>query len=175
VLLPLAFLPPAAAVAVVGYAPSLASLVCAVAVAAVSFQSLKVIADALVGRNSPDEVRGRVFAIYDVLYNVAFVLAGLLMILLWQLGRERALALWLAVGFVGGWLGMAGRRGPGRSSPIAGHPRGAGTVCAAPSAPPPARQMGCVVQRSVCNAVVVIIFPRPDTLVRQRGSCSLPG
>ena len=163
VLLPVAFLPPAAAIAVVGYAPSLASLVCAVAVAAVSFQSLKVISDALVGRNSPDAVRGRVFAIYDVLYNVAFVLAGLLMIPFWQLGREQALASWLAVGFFGGWLVMArmtrawpfrldrGRHPHGRPGKRLGLRR---------AAPLPGRwwMRGAAL---LCGAVVVIVFPRP--------------
>jgi len=163
VLLPLAFLPPAAAVAVVGYAPSLASLVCAVAVAAVSFQSLKVISDALVGRNSPDAVRGRVFAIYDVLYNVAFVLAGLLMIPFWQLGREQALASWLAVGFFGGWLVMARmtRAWPFRLD-RGRHPHGrpGKRLRLRRAAPLPGRwwMRGAAL---LCGAVVVIVFPRP--------------
>jgi apolipoprotein N-acyltransferase len=165
VLLPLAFLPPAAAVAVVGYAPSLASLVAAIAVAAVSFQSLKVIADALVGRNSPDEVRGRVFAIYDVLYNVAFVLAGLLMIPFWQLGREQALAWWLAVGFFVGWLVMARmtRAWPFRLD--RGHHlhiRPGTWLRQGRDAPPPRpggwRMRGAAL---LCGAIVVIVFPRP--------------
>ena len=163
VLLPVAFLPPAAAVAVVGYAPSLASLVCAVAVAAVSFQSLKVISDALVGRNSPDAVRGRVFAIYDVLYNVAFVLAGLLMIPFWQLGREQALASWLAVGFFVGWLVMARmtRAWPFRLD-RGRHPHGrpGKRLRLRRAAPPPGRwwMRGAAL---LCGAVVVIVFPRP--------------
>ena len=163
VLLPVAFLPPAAAIAVVGYAPSLASLVCAVAVAAVSFQSLKVISDALVGRNSPDAVRGRVFAIYDVLYNVAFVLAGLLMIPIWQLGREQALASWLAVGFFGGWLVMARmtRAWPFRLD-RGHHPHGrpGKRLRLRRAAPLPGRwwMRGAAL---LCGAVVVIVFPRP--------------
>ena len=163
VLLPVAFLPPAAAIAVVGYAPSLASLVCAVAVAAVSFQSLKVISDALVGRNSPDAVRGRVFAIYDVLYNVAFVLAGLLMIPFWQLGREQALASWLAVGFFGGWLVMARmtRAWPFRLD-RGHHPHGrpGKRLRLRRAAPLPGRwwMRGAAL---LCGAVVVIVFPRP--------------
>jgi apolipoprotein N-acyltransferase len=164
VLLPLAFLPPAAAVAVVGYAPSLASLVCAVAVAAVSFQSLKVIADALVGRNSPDEVRGRVFAIYDVLYNVAFVLAGLLMIPLWQLGREQALAWWLASGFFVGWLVMARMTRAWPFRPGRGDPRrGPGSwLRLRRAAPPPVPGRWWMRGAAfLCGAVVVIVFPRP--------------
>jgi apolipoprotein N-acyltransferase len=103
-LLAVAFLPPAAATAVAGYAPTLAGLLVALGVSAVSFQCLKVLADALVGRASPDRLRGRVFAVYDVLYNVAFVLAGLLMVPFWHIGRERQVLWWLAVGFTAGWL-----------------------------------------------------------------------
>ncbi|MGZ4620666.1 MAG: apolipoprotein N-acyltransferase [Blastococcus sp.] len=105
--LPLAFLPPAAGCAVAGYEPSLAALLGAVAVTAVSFQCLKVLADALVGRASPDAIRGRVFSLYDVLYNVAFVLAGLLMVPLWRPGAERALLWWLGAAYLLGWLVLA--------------------------------------------------------------------
>lgn len=110
-LLPLAFLPPAVAALVAGYSPTLLGLLVTLAVAAVSFQCLKVLADALVGRATADTVRGRVFAAYDVLYNAAFVLAGLAMIPIWQVGQERALLWWLAAAFVAGWLTFAaGRR-----------------------------------------------------------------
>lgn len=103
-LLPLAFLPPAAAVYAGGLAPSLVVLVAGVGVTAMSFQLLKVLVDALVGRASPDQVRGRVFSVYDVLYNVAFVIAGLLMIPLWDSDRVRELLWWLAVAFLLAWL-----------------------------------------------------------------------
>ena len=103
-LLPLTFVPPAAVTAAVGYGPTLVGLVGGLAATAVSFQILKVLTDALVGNAAPDRLRGRVFAIYDVLYNMAFVLAGLLMIPLWRLNRERALLWWLAAAFAIGWL-----------------------------------------------------------------------
>jgi apolipoprotein N-acyltransferase len=106
-LLPVAFLPPAAAAVVVGYSPTLPGLLAALAVTAVSFQCLKVLTDALVGRATPDVLRGRVFAVYDVMYNVAFVLAGLAMIPLWQSGRERPLLWWLAAAFAACWLAFA--------------------------------------------------------------------
>ena len=67
-----------------------------------SFQLLKVLADAMVGGASPDAVRGRVFSLYDVLYNVAFVLAGLLMIPLWKPARDHVLLGALAVAFLAG-------------------------------------------------------------------------
>ena len=103
-LLPAAFLPPAAALYAGGLAPNLAVLLTGIAVTAFSFQLLKVLVDALVGRASPDAVRGRVFSVYDVLYNVAFVLAGLLMIPLWQPTEVRTLLWWLAAAFLLGWL-----------------------------------------------------------------------
>ncbi len=107
IVLPLAFLPPAAAAIVVGYAPTLPGLLAALAVTAVSFQCLKILTDALVGRAAPDRVRGRVFALYDVLYNLAFVCAGLAMVPLWQLGHERALLWWLGAAYAVGWLVFA--------------------------------------------------------------------
>lgn len=149
-LLPLAFLPPAAAAAVAGYAPTLVGLIVAVAVTAVSFQSLKVLTDALVGGRAPDPIRGRVFAIYDVLYNVAFVLAGLVMIPLWHLGRERPLLWWLAAAFGVGWLVMARMV---RAWPFVGARR--------PVAPPPGRwRMRCL--SLLAGAALVVVFPRPS-------------
>jgi apolipoprotein N-acyltransferase len=106
-LLPVAFLPPAAAAVVVGYAPTLAGLLVALAVTAVCFQCLKVLSDALVGRSAPDELRGRVFAVYDVLYNGAFVVAGLVMIPLWTAGHEGRLLWLLAATFTISWLLLA--------------------------------------------------------------------
>jgi apolipoprotein N-acyltransferase len=106
-ILPLTFVPPALAALVAGFAPNLATLLVALAVVALSFQCLKVLTDALVGRRTADAVRGRVFAAYDVLYNVAFVLAGLLMVPLWERGRERPLSWCLAAAFGVGWALLA--------------------------------------------------------------------
>ena len=103
-LLPVAFLPPAAALYAAGIAPTLLVLVAGIGVTALSFQLLKVLVDALVGGASSDVVRGRVFSVYDVLYNVSFVLAGLLMIPLWDPTRVRALLWWLAAAFLVGWV-----------------------------------------------------------------------
>ncbi|WP_181799098.1 apolipoprotein N-acyltransferase [Kitasatospora acidiphila] len=102
-LLPAAFLPAAAAAYVGGLFPSLWVLVACVAVAAFAFQVLKVCADALIGGATPDAARGRVFALYDLLYNLAFVFAGLAMVPWWHAGRERALLWWVAAGFTAGW------------------------------------------------------------------------
>jgi apolipoprotein N-acyltransferase len=103
-LLPLAFLPPAAALYAGGLAPNLIVLVTGLGLTAMSFQLLKVLVDALVGGASPDTVRGRVFSVYDVLYNVAFVLAGLLMVPLWDPNRVQPLLWWLAAAFFAAWL-----------------------------------------------------------------------
>ena len=119
VLVPAAFLPAAAAAYVGGLFPSLVVLVCCVSVVAFAFQILKISVDALVGGTAPDAVRGRVFAVYDVLYNVAFVVAGLAMVPLWRVGRERLLLWLISAGFVLGWvlvgvamLGWRWRRSP---------------------------------------------------------------
>lgn len=106
-LLAAAFLPAAAVAAVVGYSTGLAGLLTALAVTAASFQILKVVCDALVGRAAAEQLRGRIFAVYDVLYNVAFVVAGLVMIPLWGAGQVRALLWWLAAAYAAAWLAFA--------------------------------------------------------------------
>lgn len=146
-LLAVAFLPPAAAAAVVGYAPTLAGLLVTVAVTAVSFQCLKVLADALVGRATRDALRGRVFAVYDVLYNVAFVLAGLAMIPLWRPGHEGPVLWWLAAAFFAGWLVFA----PDMWSGLV-------RVLAAPRTP---RRWRWRAAGLVCGALPVLCFPQP--------------
>jgi hypothetical protein len=103
-LIPLAFLPPALAAALGAVIPTLGVLVVALAVTAAAFQVLKVLVDALVGANTADSVRGRVFAAYDALYNLAFVVAALLMVPLWSPGSERALLGGLGAAFVSGWM-----------------------------------------------------------------------
>ncbi len=103
-LLPLTFLPPALAALIGALAPNLPVLVAALGITAFAFQLLKVLSDALIGGAAPDAVRGRIFSVYDVLYNVAFVLAGLLMIPLWQPNRVRLLFAGVAVAFLAGGL-----------------------------------------------------------------------
>lgn len=61
------------------------------------FQILKLMVDSLLQEASPDQVRGRVFSIYDVRYSVAFVLAALVFIPIWELGRDSTL-LWVICG-----------------------------------------------------------------------------
>jgi MFS-type transporter involved in bile tolerance (Atg22 family) len=99
-LIPLTFLPPAAAVLLGAIFTNLVVMIGALGLTGFSFQLLKVLADAMVGGASPDGVRGRVFSIYDVLYNLAFVLAGLLMIPLWRASRAHVLLGGLALAFL---------------------------------------------------------------------------
>lgn len=131
-LLPVAFVPPAVATYVGGIAPSLVVLVAGLAVTAFSFQLLKVLVDAMVGGASPDAVRGRVFSVYDVLYNVAFVAAGLLMVPLWHPDRVRPLLWLIAAAFGVGWLIFARLLNTwpftGRSRALSAGPRLSGRV-----------------------------------------------
>ncbi len=106
-LIPLAFVPPAAAAAIAAVFPNLIVMNAALGLTGFSFQLLKVLADAMIGAAADDSVRGRVFALYDVLYNVAFVLAGLLMIPLWNADRVQLLLWLLAAAFLLGWLRFA--------------------------------------------------------------------
>jgi MFS family permease len=95
--------------------PALGVLVGGVALVAVAFQVLKIIVDALVQGATPDSLRGRVVSIYDMLYNVAFILAGLALVPLWQQGREQVLLGVLAAGFAVAGVVVA-RRMPGDRS-----------------------------------------------------------
>ena len=106
-LLPLSFFLAGMAAVVGGADPQLGVLVAGVGVAGFAFQLLKVLVDALLGRAAPDSVRGRVFAAYDVVYNLAFVLAGLALVPLWEAGREQALLWGLAAAFFVGGLAFA--------------------------------------------------------------------
>ncbi|MGB8649510.1 MAG: apolipoprotein N-acyltransferase [Mycobacteriales bacterium] len=148
-LLPVAFVPPAVAAYVGGVAPNLVVLVTGLAVTGLSFQLLKVLVDALVGGASPDAVRGRVFAVYDVLYNVAFVAAGLLMVPLWHPDRARALLWLIAAAFTGCWLVFARLLS---TWPFTGHP----------GARAPGRRPWGRVGALVTGGLPVLAFPSPS-------------
>jgi apolipoprotein N-acyltransferase len=145
-LLAIAFLPPAAAAYVAGTTPGLVVMVAALGVTGFSFQLLKVLVDALVGGASADQVRGRVFSIYDVVYNVAFVCAGLLMVPLWHPAEVRALLWGLAGAFLLGWLLFARL--------FHGWPFAAGHAIAAR----PGRRRGWLAALG-CGALPVLAFP----------------
>ncbi|MDH6135597.1 apolipoprotein N-acyltransferase [Kitasatospora sp. MAA4] len=149
-LVPAAFPPAAAAAYVGGLAPSLGVLIACVGAVSFAFAVLKVASDALIGGATPDAVRGRVFSIYDMLYNTAFALAGLAMVPWWHQGRERALLWWVAAAFAIGWLvATASARGVRLHRPGLRHrplwPRWRGRVCALPA-----------------GALPVLVFPAPS-------------
>ena len=98
-LIPLTFLAAGLVATVAGFRPDFGVLVAGVGLVAMAFQVLKILADALIQHAAPDVVRGRVVSIYDTGYNVAFVLAGLALVPLWDPGREQALLWALAGGF----------------------------------------------------------------------------
>jgi apolipoprotein N-acyltransferase len=116
-LLPLTFLVGAAAAVCGAFSPTLPVLVAGIGVAAFAFQVLKVLVDALVQEGSPDVVRGRVFSVYDLLYNVAFIVAGLALVPLWAPGRVETLLWALALAFVAAGAVVAWRQ---RSWPFTG-------------------------------------------------------
>lgn len=99
-LLPFTFLVGAAAAVCGAWSTTLAVLVVGVGAAAFAFQVLKVLVDTLVQEGAPDEVRGRVISIYDVLYNVGFIVAGLALVPLWEPDRVKVLLWLLALAFV---------------------------------------------------------------------------
>jgi MFS family permease len=62
----------------------------------------KVAVDAAVQESLPDDYRGRAFALYDILYNLASVVAGGLMVALYDAGNPgRLRAVMIVAGFVG--------------------------------------------------------------------------
>jgi apolipoprotein N-acyltransferase len=158
-LLPLAFLPPAAALYAGGLAPNLVVLVVGLGITALSFQLLKVLVDALVGGATADEVRGRVFSVYDVVYNVAFVLAGLLMVPLWDPSRVRSLLWWLAAAFVAAWLFFTRLLGTWPLATPSRAPRP--TRRWRPRAPRPKHRWRGRVLALVAGAVPALAFPAP--------------
>ncbi|MGY4644383.1 MFS transporter [Cellulomonas sp. URHB0016] len=69
-------------------------------------QGAKIAVDTIVQRDTADAYRGRAFALYDVLYNAAFVLAAALGALtLPDTGYSRVLFLLLALGYAAGAVG----------------------------------------------------------------------
>ncbi len=160
-LLPLTFLVGAAAAVCAAFSTTLGVLLAGVGAAAFAFQVLKVLVDALVQEESPDEVRGRVFSVYDLLYNVAFILAGLALVPLWEPGGERARLWELALAFVATGALVASRQ---RTWPFAPRPGTAAVAAAAPQQPP-LRPRGRWTGRVAALAVGVVpalAFPATD-------------
>ena len=146
------FVAAAIAALLCGYWPNLPALVVGLGIVAFAFQILKTLVDALVGGAASDTVRGRVFAAYDVVYNVAFVVAGLALIPVWELGRERALLWWLAAAFVGAGLVVASwtKAWPFEHARVRGRP------------PRPPHAWWMRLATSVAAALLVLAFPAPS-------------
>lgn len=80
-------------------------LVCAAALG-LAAQGAKIAVDTIVQRDTADEFRGRAFALYDVMYNAAFVgAAALAAVALPDTGWSRAVFVALAVGYAAAALG----------------------------------------------------------------------
>lgn len=149
-LLPPAYLVSALAALLAGFRPSLVGLVAGLGAVAFAFQVLKVVVDALVQDAADDRVRGRVFAAYDVLYNVAFVVAGLALVPLWEPERDHLLLWWLAAGFAIGGLLLARSL---RTWPFEPHP--------GPAPAPGPRRWWWRAGALVLGALPALAFPEP--------------
>ncbi|WP_433890862.1 MFS transporter [Streptomyces sp. CA-111067] len=78
----------------------------------VATQGAKIATDTVVQSETDDGYRGRIFSIYDVAFNTAFVgAAGFAALVLPSDGRSPVLVLFLALVYAGAALGMARRRG----------------------------------------------------------------
>lgn len=80
----------------------------------------KVAVDAAVQESLPDDYRGRAFALYDILYNLASVVAGGLMVALYDAGEPARLRMVMIVaGFVGlGLTALLARAFKGAGIPL---------------------------------------------------------
>lgn len=94
-------------------------LVCA-ALLGLAAQGAKIAVDTIVQRDTPDEFRGRAFALYDVVYNSAFIAAAAIAALtLPDSGYSRPVFAVLAVGYLttAAVFGARGLRSPRPTSP----------------------------------------------------------
>ena len=166
-LLPLTFGVGVAAAAVGAEATALVPLVIGVGFVALAFQVLKVLTDALVQESTPDSVRGRVFSVYDLLYNVSFIVAALVLVPLWSPGRESSLLWLLSVAFaaVGALVAARSRVWPfaraadGEGAGAAGVPHG---HAAAPSGP---AGLAVLAACAAAGALPALAFPATDLWV----------
>lgn len=110
--------------ALMATSPSFAVVAAAAVLLGLSVQGAKIAVDTIVQRDTHDDYRGRAFALYDMLYNAAFVgAAALAATALPDSGWSRAVFATLAVAYV--LTGLMYRAGTARAE-------------VAPTAPPPA-------------------------------------
>lgn len=151
---PMLFVTAGGAAAAAGFELTLPTAIAATGVAAMAFQVLKLLTDAELQRAAGDEIRGRVFAAYDVGFNVAFVVAGLALVPLWQPEREQSLLWAISAGFLAVGLVLARRA---RTWPFAGS-AGAGADTVGMSA---LRRWGWRVVATLAGTPMMFAFPEP--------------
>jgi sugar phosphate permease len=61
----------------------------------------KISADTIVQQAMPDDFRGRAFALFDIAYNLGFIVPALILVLLWDEGRVRPLLVGSGIVFLG--------------------------------------------------------------------------
>lgn len=83
---------------VLGLAFTRPTLFASAALLAGAGQALKICVDTIVQRGVEDAYRGRVFSVYDLVFNVGFVAASIVAALILPPGGRSAAVVWLAVG-----------------------------------------------------------------------------
>jgi hypothetical protein len=66
-----------------------------------SFFLGKISADTIMQQAMPDDFRGRAFALFDIAYNLGFIIPALILVLLWDDGRVRPLLVGSGIVFLG--------------------------------------------------------------------------
>lgn len=107
---PVAFLLTGAATFVGGPIPAWPALLVTIGIGGFAMYATKIAADTLVQRSVPDRYRGRAFAVYDIGYNGAFVVAALIPTLLIPWVGELGIILLTGALYVAGAAALAMRR-----------------------------------------------------------------
>ena len=107
---PLAFLLAGVATLVGGPIPLWPALIATIGIGGFAMYATKIAADTLVQRAVPDRYRGRAFAVYDIGYNGAFVVAALIPTLLIPLLGELGIILLTGALYVSGAVALAAIR-----------------------------------------------------------------
>jgi hypothetical protein len=119
-----------AAVALLGALRATAALAALAFALGLGFFVAKISLDTMVQQALGDDFRGRAFSLYDIAYNLAWVLAAGVMVLLWTRDTEGALLAGVGVVFLVGlaglaaWFKSAGLLAEPPERPLAGAARG---------------------------------------------------
>jgi hypothetical protein len=76
-------------------------------VAALAYFMGKISADTIMQQSLPDQYRGRGFSLFDVAYNLAWIVPALVLFALWSAGRARLLVIGAGVLFLAAASGVA--------------------------------------------------------------------